>query len=63
MAGMGYENSRVNFDRIVRLYNDYCALYKGVSGSLAGITPFGEFYWQMTYYSKYQDRRIGQNGF
>ena len=56
--GFHYENQRVNFDLIHRKYLEYLALYATINnGSLAGATPFEKFYWRMTYYSRYQDRR------
>lgn len=56
--GMTYENQRVHFDKLVIMYNNYVSLYKAVNnGSAVGIAPFDEFYWRMTYYAKYQDRR------
>jgi hypothetical protein len=60
MAGMGiaYENTRINFDNIVKRYEEYKALYKLVNnGKLDGLTSFDQFYWRMTYYSRYQDRK------
>ncbi len=56
--GFTYENQRAHFDAIHRKYIDYLALYALINhGSLAGATPFEHFYWRMTYYSRYQDRR------
>ena len=60
-----YENQRVNFEILVKKYNEYVNLYKYCNnGSLDGVTPFAEFYWRMTYYSHYQDgRRAGGQGY
>lgn len=63
--GIAYENQRVIFDRIARMYKDYLALYREVNnGSLEGVCTFDLFYWRMTYYSKYQGRRnFGHSGY
>ncbi len=63
--GITYENIRVNFDKIAKAYKEYLKLYIEVNGgSVEGVTPFDEFYWRMTYYSKYQDRRnFGHTGY
>jgi hypothetical protein len=63
--GISYENTRVHFDKILKIYKDYLDLYKEFNdGSLQGATPFDEFYWRMTYFSKYQDRRnFGHTGY
>lgn len=56
--GITYENQRHHFDKIVKRYHDYLALYKSINnGSLKGYTTFDEFYWRMTYISRYEDRR------
>lgn len=62
--GITYENQRVIFDAILKKYKDYVALYRQVNnGSLAGVTTFDDFYWRMTYLSKYQDNKnVGNNG-
>ena len=58
-----YENQRVMFDVLVKRYNAYKELYKLVNnGSLQGVTGFDDFYWRMTYISKYQDVRNFGNG-
>lgn len=63
--GMSYENQRVIFDTIVKKYKDYIALYRYLNnGSVEGLTTFDDFYWRMTYFSKYQDRKtFGSNGY
>lgn len=63
--GITYENQRVNFDNVVKKYMEYLRLYKLINnGSVEGITTFDLFYWRMTYYSKYQDRKnYGNSGF
>lgn len=59
----GYKNQRENFDIIYRKYREYLALYAAINhGSLAGSTPFDQFYWHMTYLSRYQDRRNFSGG-
>lgn len=56
--GISYENQRVVFDVIARKYKDYIALYRLLNnGSVQGATTFDDFYWRMTYLSKYQDNR------
>ena len=51
-----YENQRVNFDEIVKKYKDYIALYRVFNnGSVEGITSFDDFYWRITYISRYAD--------
>ncbi len=50
-----YENQRVMFNVLAKRYHAYCDLYKLLNnGSLQGVTGFGDFYWHMTYISKYQ---------
>lgn len=63
--GITYENQRVIFDTIVKRYKDYIALYRLFNnGSVEGLTTFDQFYWRMTYFSKYQDRRnFGTSGY
>ena len=63
--GIAYETQRVVFAKIQRTYFEYLALYKEINnGSLQGATPFDQFYLQMTYFSKYQDRRnFGHSGY
>lgn len=63
--GITYENQRVVFDTIVKKYKDYIALYRLFNnGSVEGLTTFDQFYWRMTYFSKYQDRRnFGTSGY
>lgn len=63
--GITYENQRVVFDTIARKYKDYIALYRLFNnGSIEGLCTFDHFYWRMTYYSKYQDRRnFGTSGY
>jgi hypothetical protein len=54
-----YETQRAKFESIRRKYLEYLRLYAAVNhGSLLGATPFDRFYWVMTYYSRYQDRRV-----
>lgn len=51
-----YETNRENFDKIVKKYKDYVALYKYFNnGSVKGITPFEVFYWRFTYLMRYED--------
>lgn len=63
--GITYENQRVIFDTIVKKYKDYVALYRLFNnGSIEGLTTFDDFYWRMSYFSKYQDRRnYGTTGY
>ncbi len=65
VMGITYENQRVVFDVLMRKYRDYLDLYKMFNnGSLRGATTFDEFYWRMTYFSKYHDRRnFGSTGY
>lgn len=60
-----YENQRVVFETISKRYKEYVKLYLTFNnGSLHGICTFDHFYWRMTYYSKYQDRRnFGTSGY
>lgn len=60
-----YENQRVLFDKLLIRYRGYLDLYKALNnGSLKGATTFDQFYWRMTYYSRYQDRRtFGNSGY
>lgn len=62
---MHYENQRVVFEKLVKKYIEYMALYKEINhGSLAGVTPFQEFYWRTVYWSKYSERRsFGSSGY
>jgi hypothetical protein len=56
-----YENRRIVFAVIEKKYKEYIALYKMVNnGSVQGITPFDEFYWHYTYYSKYTNGRAAE---
>jgi hypothetical protein len=56
-----YENRRILFTVIEKKYKEYIALYKMVNnGSVQGITPFDEFYWHYTYYSKYTNGRAAE---
>lgn len=51
-----FEQSRVVFNRIVKQYKEYLALYAEFNnGSTEGATPFADFYWRYTYYGKYID--------
>lgn len=63
--GITYENQRVNFDVIVRRYKEYVALYRVFNnGSIQGLCTFDDFYWRMTYFSRYQDRKnFGSSGY
>lgn len=60
-----YENQRVIFDTILIKYEAYRELYRLVNnGSLEGVTGFDDFYWRMTYLTKYADpRSVGNNNF
>ena len=54
-----YENRRIVFELVLKKYKEYMDLYKAINnGSIAGATPFDQFYWDYTYYSKYSS----QNG-
>ncbi len=54
-----YDNRRIVFAIIEQKYKEYIALYRTVNnGSIAGLTPFDEFYWHYTYYHKYVTGRI-----
>lgn|GEM_PF-1195549 len=60
--GITYENRRVLFDVIAKRYQDYIALYRDLNGgSTEGLAPFDEFYWHLTYYSKYANRTPAEN--
>lgn len=49
-----YENRRILFEGILKKYNDYLDLYRSFNnGSIVGATPFDQFYWDYTYYSKF----------
>ena len=51
---VAYENQRVNFDRIARMYREYLTLYRFFNhGSTKGATPFDEFYWVHHYYARH----------
>lgn len=51
-----YETNRENYDRIVKKYKEYVALYKKFNhGSAKGCTPFTVFYWRFTFLMKYED--------
>lgn len=62
---MLYDNQRIVFDGLIKKYNEYIALYREINhGSIAGVTPFHEFYWRAVYWSKYADRRnFGSSGY
>jgi hypothetical protein len=54
-----YESKRIIFAIIEKKYKEYIALYKLINnGSIEGITPFDEFYWNYTYYSKYSGGKV-----
>jgi hypothetical protein len=54
VMGMSFTSRRVEFARITRKYLEYIKLYRDLNGgSQDGATPFNEFYWHMTYYSRY----------
>lgn len=60
--GITYDNQRVVFDQLTKKYREYVALYRIFNnGSVDGITSFGDFYWQMSYFSKYDARRTFSN--
>ena len=49
-----YQNQREHFEKILKKYWEYVALYKKINnGSLKGVAIFDEFYWRYTYYSRY----------
>lgn len=55
-----YENRRGQFDKILKKYMDYLAIYKEINhGSLQGASTFEEFYWRETYYSRYPNHAQG----
>jgi hypothetical protein len=63
MSGL-YSSSRVHFTAITEAYKNYVALYKLFNnGSTKGVTPFGDFYWRMTYYIRYGDGDTVTRGF
>ncbi len=56
---MDYEIQREQFNRVLKSYMDYCALYKLINhGELEGMSDFAEFYLRFTYRVKY----YAQNG-
>jgi hypothetical protein len=60
--GITYENQRVIFNGILKKYLDYVNLYRVFNnGSIEGITPFHEFYWRFTYFSRYSNPRNVEN--
>jgi hypothetical protein len=51
-----YENQRVQFNRILKKYQEYLRLYQFINhGSTTGAAGFAEFYWRQTYFSRYRD--------
>ena len=59
---MGYETSRENFELMLTQYRDYLNLYADLNGgSTEGATSFAEFYWRLTFYTKY-DEGLGPSG-
>lgn len=59
---MTYDNKRVVFNVILKRYKDYLELYMDINnGSIQGVTPFQDFYWQYTYYSRYANGRINES--
>ncbi len=59
---MTYENKRVIFTKIVKKYQEYVQLYRDVNnGSIEGVTPFEDFYWQYTYYARYVNGRVAES--
>lgn len=62
-AMMGCENQRQLFDKILKKYREYAALYASFNnGSLEGLTPFDEFYWRYTYYTRYDNPEMVRDG-
>ena len=58
---MAYENKRVIFNIILKRYREYLELYRAVNNnSIAGVTPFEDFYWHYTYYSRYSNGRVNE---
>ena len=56
-----YENRRIVFNVILKKYKDYLELYRAVNnGSIKGVTPFQDFYWHYTYYSRYNNGRVAE---
>ena len=50
-----YENQRVYFERIAKMYRDYLRLYRFFNhGSFEGCTTFDEFYWLHHYYYRHK---------
>jgi hypothetical protein len=59
---VSYENKRIVFNIILKRYKEYLELYRAVNnGSIAGVTPFEDFYWHYTYYSRYANGKIGES--
>ena len=57
-----YANQRVLFDILTKKYHEYVALYRVFNnGSLVGVAGFDEFYWRMTYFTKYDVGRSFSN--
>lgn len=60
--GVTYENRRVFFEELRRQYQAYVVLYRELNGgSTAGIAGFEEFYWSLTYHTKYSNPRALEN--
>ena len=57
------EVTREHFDKLLEKYLEYVELYKFFNnGKIDGVTPFGQFYWRMTFLIKYQDAaKVGSN--
>lgn len=56
-----FENTRENFDKLKKEYEEYVALYKIFNnGSVDGLCSFAEFYWRITYLHKYNDPNVIQ---
>ncbi len=57
-----YENQRVEFNKILKKYDEYLGLYRFFNnGSDEGATPFDQFYMMHIYVSVYADDFMKQD--
>jgi hypothetical protein len=61
-VGVTYDNQRVFFEYLRKQYAAYVDLYRELNGgSTAGISGFDEFYWNLTYHSRYANPKAVEN--